>query len=81
MRNGNSLYGRLFSAIEADRKDAAAGCDALIRADVSDVLSSYFVLAGKVRVKIGFECGGYTVRIEARAERLKPAGVLPERGA
>ena len=77
----NSPYGRLFSAIEADRKGLVTGFDALLREDVCDVLSSYFVLAGKARVKVGFEAGGYTVRIEARADRLKPAVVLPERGA
>ena len=73
-------YARLKRVIETDRKNGAEGGESLLRSDLSQLLSEYFVLSGGVEVSVTAERGYYTVTVRARAERIRPAHVLPEEG-
>ncbi|MBQ1942037.1 MAG: hypothetical protein II368_00115 [Clostridia bacterium] len=73
-------FSRLKKTIEADRKNGAEGGESLLRSDLVRLLSEYFVLSSGVEVAVTPERGYYVVTVRARAERIRPAHVLPEEG-
>ena len=72
-------FSRLKTIIETDRKNGASG-EALAADDLTRLLSEYFVLSGKAQLTVTPERGYYVVTVRARAERIRPATILPEEG-
>lgn len=77
----NKLNGelmRLRTVIESDRLNVSDNFDELITADLGEVLGDYFDLKTRPVLTVTKENGGYLVRVEALAVRIKAFGVIPK---
>lgn len=69
---------RLKNVIESDRLSVAENFDELITSDLYAVLSDYFDLRTPPVLTVSREAGGYLIRIESLALRIKTFGVVPK---
>lgn len=69
---------RLKNVIESDRLSVAENFDELITSDLYAVLSDYFDLRTPPVLTVSRETGGYLIRIESLALRIKTFGVVPK---
>ncbi len=67
---------RLFAVIEQDRKNVSPSVKALLKSDVSEVLSSYFDCLSGVKIQVASKKEGYEILVTATAKRIAPVKVL-----
>jgi len=69
---------RLKTVLESDRLNVAGGFDELITADLNALFGDYFDLKTRPVLTVTKENGGYLVKAEALAVRIKSFGVVPK---
>lgn len=78
MKKNSSELMRLKSLIESDRLSVSGSFNELVESDLNKLLSDYFDLTSKAKLKIEKDGNGYRVSIDCKAIRIKAFGVLPK---
>ncbi len=76
MRKLKEDYARVNSVIQADKSVMSEGCKMLVLQDFAKKFEEYFDLSTPPEMEIVFFKGGYDVKINFRAERVKKFNVL-----
>ncbi len=78
MKKNSSELMRLKSLIETDRLTVSSSFNTLVENDINKLLTDYFDLSQKAKLKIEKDGNGYSVLINCKAVRIKSFGVLPK---
>ena len=62
---------RITQVLESDRLGVSGDCKEVIKRDLKELLSNYFVLKGEVEVKIESSIKGFNLLIYAEGESFK----------
>lgn len=76
MKKNISEKDRVKNLIESNKNIISEDCKNIVSMDIKRVLEEYFVLDGKVNVKITLINEKYVVEIETLAKEIRPFGTI-----